>query len=225
MVGRRSGQLLRRHRDGQLDCRRLFTRRRHRGRPGRKDVGRQCGGDGRKRLDTASRRWRNHYTFAEHHVRLPGPTDLTAAAFHQGWYRTGDRGSIDQHGRLWLTGRIKDEINRAGFKVQPAEIDAMLERNPAVAEACVFGISDPLGGEAVAAAIRLNNGATRAPRASRRGVLSGCAERPFPSAGILFPKSRVRRAARSAATPFVAGWSRKRLLTPHWLCCGAGAMG
>ena len=71
--------------------------------------------------------------------------DLTAAALHQGWYRTGDRGSIDEHGRLWLTGRIKDEINRAGFKVQPAEIDAMLERNPAVAEACVFGISRRAG--------------------------------------------------------------------------------
>ena len=90
--------------------------------------------------------------------------DLTAAALHHGWYRTGDRGSVDEHGRLWLTGRIKDEINRAGFKVQPAEIDAMLERNPAVAEACVFGISDPLGGEAVAAAIRLKSAATASPQ-------------------------------------------------------------
>jgi acyl-CoA synthetase (AMP-forming)/AMP-acid ligase II/thioesterase domain-containing protein len=90
--------------------------------------------------------------------------DLTAAAFHQGWYRTGDRGSIDKHGRLWLTGRIKDEINRAGFKVQPAEIDALLESNPAIAEACVFGISDPLGGEAIAAAIRLANGANASPQ-------------------------------------------------------------
>jgi acyl-CoA synthetase (AMP-forming)/AMP-acid ligase II/thioesterase domain-containing protein/acyl carrier protein len=89
--------------------------------------------------------------------------DLTAAALHQGWYRTGDRGSVDEHGRIRLTGRIKDEINRAGFKVQPAEIDAMLERNPAVAEACVFGIADALGGEAVAAAIRLKAGATASP--------------------------------------------------------------
>jgi oxalate---CoA ligase len=89
--------------------------------------------------------------------------DLTAAAFHQGWYRTGDRGSIDQQGRVWLTGRIKDEINRAGFKVQPAEIDALLEKNPAIAEACVFGIADPLGGEAVAAAVRLRDGAKSTP--------------------------------------------------------------
>lgn len=99
--------------------------------------------------------------------------DLTATALHQGWYRTGDRGSVDEHGRIWLTGRIKDEINRAGFKVQPAEIDAMLERNPAVAEACVFGIADALGGEAVAAAIRLKAGATASPH----GLQAWCLER------------------------------------------------
>jgi oxalate---CoA ligase len=90
--------------------------------------------------------------------------DLTEAALHQGWYRTGDSGSIDEQGRLWLTGRIKDEINRAGFKVQPAEIDALLETNPAVAEACVFGVDDPLGGEAVAAAIRLKEEASEDPK-------------------------------------------------------------
>jgi acyl-CoA synthetase (AMP-forming)/AMP-acid ligase II/thioesterase domain-containing protein len=99
--------------------------------------------------------------------------DLSAAALHQGWYRTGDRGSIDQQGRLWLTGRLKDEINRAGFKVQPAEIDALLEKNPDVAEACVFGINDALGGEAIAAAIRLADGAT----ANSQSLQAWCRER------------------------------------------------
>jgi acyl-CoA synthetase (AMP-forming)/AMP-acid ligase II/thioesterase domain-containing protein len=84
--------------------------------------------------------------------------DLTAAAFSQGWFRTGDQGMIDNDGRIWITGRIKDEINRGGFKVQPAEIDALLEKHQAVAEACVFGIPDPMGGEAIAAAIRLKSG-------------------------------------------------------------------
>jgi oxalate---CoA ligase len=99
--------------------------------------------------------------------------DLTEDALHQGWFRTGDRGSIDQQGRLWLTGRIKDEINRAGFKVQPAEIDALLESNPAIVEACVFGVSDPLGGEAIAAAIRLKNGASP----SSKNLQAWCLER------------------------------------------------
>jgi acyl-CoA synthetase (AMP-forming)/AMP-acid ligase II len=85
--------------------------------------------------------------------------DLTAAALQDGWYRTGDRGKIDEAGRIWLTGRIKDEINRAGFKVQPAEIDRLLEQHPAVAEACAFAMPDLVSGESVAAAVRLKPGA------------------------------------------------------------------
>jgi oxalate---CoA ligase len=81
--------------------------------------------------------------------------DLTAGVMIDGWFRTGDRGAVDDRGRIWLTGRIKDEINRAGFKVQPAEIDNMLERHPAVAEACVFAIPDPISGEVIGAAVRL----------------------------------------------------------------------
>jgi len=88
-----------------------------------------------------------------------GRPDLTAAALVDGWYRTGDRGRVDPDGSIWLAGRIKDEINRAGFKVQPAELDKLLSAHPAVAEACVFGQPDPIGGEAVAAAIRLKEGA------------------------------------------------------------------
>jgi len=84
--------------------------------------------------------------------------DLTAAAFCGKWFRTGDQGAIDERGRIWVTGRIKDEINRGGFKVQPAEVDSLLEGHPAVAEACVFGIPDPMAGEAVAVAVRLAEG-------------------------------------------------------------------
>ena len=84
--------------------------------------------------------------------------DLTDAAFFNGYFRTGDQGHIDDDNRIWITGRIKDEINRGGFKVQPAEIDTLLESHDAVAEACVFGLPDPMGGEAVAAAIRLKAG-------------------------------------------------------------------
>jgi acyl-CoA synthetase (AMP-forming)/AMP-acid ligase II len=85
--------------------------------------------------------------------------DLTAAVLVDGWYHTGDTGHIDEAGVIRLTGRIKDEINRAGFKVQPAEIDALLETHPAVSEACVFGIPDPVSGQIVAAAVRLAAGA------------------------------------------------------------------
>jgi acyl-CoA synthetase (AMP-forming)/AMP-acid ligase II len=80
--------------------------------------------------------------------------DLTAEVMVDGWYQTGDTAHIDERGLIRLTGRIKDEINRAGLKVQPAEIDALLETHPAVAEACVFGVADAASGEIVAAAVR-----------------------------------------------------------------------
>ncbi len=86
--------------------------------------------------------------------------DLTAAAFADGWYLTGDTGHIDRAGLIRLTGRIKDEINRAGVKVQPAEIDALLETHPGVSEACVFGIPDRVSGEIVAAAVHFAPGGT-----------------------------------------------------------------
>jgi acyl-CoA synthetase (AMP-forming)/AMP-acid ligase II len=85
--------------------------------------------------------------------------DLTAGAFIDGWYRTGDTALIDTSGRITLTGRIKDEINRAGLKVQPAEIDTLLETHPEIQEACTFGLGDQVSGEIVAAAVQLAPGA------------------------------------------------------------------
>ena len=93
--------------------------------------------------------------------------DLTATVVRDGWYHTGDRGTVDVSGQVRLTGRVKDEINRAGFKVQPGEIDMLLERHPAVAEVCVFGIADAVGGEVVAAAVKLAGGATETAESLR----------------------------------------------------------
>ena len=91
--------------------------------------------------------------------------DLTAAAFVDGWYRTGDTAHIDTHGVIRLTGRIKDEINRAGLKIQPAEVEALLETHADVLEACVFGAADAVSGEIVAAAVRLKPGKNAAAAA------------------------------------------------------------
>ena len=99
--------------------------------------------------------------------------DLTAAVLVDGWYHTGDTAHIDERGLIRLTGRIKDEINRAGLKVQPAEIDALLETHPAVAEACVFGLADAVSGEIVAAAVRPRSGET----VSAEALMQWCATR------------------------------------------------
>ena len=86
--------------------------------------------------------------------------EANAAAFIDGWFRTGDIGAIDSDGYLALTGRIKDLINRGGEKISPAEIEAVLLEHPAVAEAEVFGVPDPKYGEEVSAAVVLRGAAT-----------------------------------------------------------------
>jgi len=82
-----------------------------------------------------------------------------AAAFIDGWFRTGDEGSLDKDGYLTLTGRIKEMINRGGEKIAPTEIDHVLRENPAVAEAAAFGVPDPKYGEEVQAAVVLKSSA------------------------------------------------------------------
>lgn len=84
-----------------------------------------------------------------------------AAAFTGGWFRTGDLGVQDQNGYLTLSGRLKELINRGGEKIAPAEVDAILESHPAVAEAVCFAQPDPDWGEVVAAAVVLRAAAER----------------------------------------------------------------
>jgi acyl-CoA synthetase (AMP-forming)/AMP-acid ligase II len=79
--------------------------------------------------------------------------EANASAFTDGWFRTGDRGVIDESGYLRLTGRIKELINRGGEKVAPGEIDEVLEGHPSVREAVTFGVPHPTWGEEVAAAV------------------------------------------------------------------------
>jgi oxalate---CoA ligase len=78
-----------------------------------------------------------------------------AEAFSEGWFRTGDQGTIDRAGYVTLRGRIKELINRGGEKIAPREIDEVLLRHPAVAEAVTFGLPHPSWGEEVAAAVVL----------------------------------------------------------------------
>ena len=78
-----------------------------------------------------------------------------AAAFTEGWFRTGDQGVLDADGYLALVGRLKEMINRGGEKIAPREIDEVLLQHPAVGEAVAFGSPHPAWGEEVAAAVVL----------------------------------------------------------------------
>jgi acyl-CoA synthetase (AMP-forming)/AMP-acid ligase II len=77
----------------------------------------------------------------------------TGHSFVVGWFRTGDLGSIDQDGYLFLTGRIKNIINRGGEKISPEHVEAILAGCRGVTEAAVFAVPDATYGERVAAAV------------------------------------------------------------------------
>jgi len=81
--------------------------------------------------------------------------ELNRASFIDGWFKTGDIGSIDNEGFLTLHGRLSDLINRGGEKISPVEIDDALLRHPAVAEAAAFAVPHARLGEDVAAAVVL----------------------------------------------------------------------
>jgi acyl-CoA synthetase (AMP-forming)/AMP-acid ligase II len=91
----------------------------------------------------------------------PGYLDPHAneSAFVHGWFRTGDQGYRDEEGYIFLTGRLKELINRGGEKLAPREVDEALLAHPAVAEAAAFGVPDARLGESVAAAVVLRRGA------------------------------------------------------------------
>jgi len=70
-----------------------------------------------------------------------------------GWYHTGDLGRLDAEGRLYLEGRLKELLNRGGLKVSPGEIETVLTRHPAVADAAIVATPDPVLGEAICACV------------------------------------------------------------------------
>ena len=83
--------------------------------------------------------------------------EATGEAFieHDGkrFFRTGDLGYYDQEGYFFITDRLKRMINASGFKVWPAEVEAMLYAHPDIQEACIIGTMDPYRGETVKAVV------------------------------------------------------------------------
>ena len=87
-----------------------------------------------------------------------GDAAANRSAFVDGWFRTGDLGRLDREGNLFVTGRLKEMINRGGEKILPGEVDAAFETHPAVLDAAAFAVPHPTLGEDVACAVVLRNG-------------------------------------------------------------------
>lgn len=79
--------------------------------------------------------------------------ELTEAARHMGWLRTGDIGRIAADGSLSIVGRAKEMIITGGYNVYLAEVEQTLVAHPAVIEACAFGVEDSVWGERLEVAV------------------------------------------------------------------------
>jgi fatty-acyl-CoA synthase len=88
--------------------------------------------------------------------------DATQAAFMelegQRYFRSGDLGHVDEEGYFFITDRLKRMINASGFKVWPAEVEALMFRHPAIQEACIVSARDSYRGETVKAFVVLRQG-------------------------------------------------------------------
>lgn len=106
--------------------------------------------------------------------------EATQAAFKNGYFHTGDLGKMDDDGFFYITGRLKEQINRGGRKISPLEVDEALCSHPAVKQAVTFALPDPLQGEEVAAAVVLRTGSTVSELDLQRHVAGTLADYKVP---------------------------------------------
>lgn len=106
----------------------------------------------------------------------------------EAWFQTGDEGYFDPQGRLILTGRLKEMINRGGEKVIPRRVDEALLQHPAVEQALVFAVPHPTLGQDLAAAVVLRAGAQADEQALRRHAFTLLAPHEVPSRIVLLPE-------------------------------------
>lgn len=79
--------------------------------------------------------------------------DADEAAIRDGWYFTGDLGTVDDDGDHWVLGRVDDMVNSGGENIHPLEVESVLVRAPGVREVAVFGTPDERYGQKVTAAV------------------------------------------------------------------------
>ena len=99
--------------------------------------------------------------------------DATAAAFIDGWFRTGDIAERSPDGYITLRGRRSDVVISGGFNIYPREIEELLAEHPSVAEVAVAGVPDAVRGEVPVAFVVLRPDASPTPtRSSRTAAIS-----------------------------------------------------
>jgi hypothetical protein len=105
--------------------------------------------------------------------------------FCNGWFRTGDQGKFDAEGYLFITGRLKEIVNRGGEKVSPREVDEALMDHPDVEQAVAFARPHPTLGEDLDAAVVLHPEATATEQDLRAFAFERLADFKVPSQIVL----------------------------------------
>lgn len=102
--------------------------------------------------------------------------EATASAFFErdgkSFFRSGDMGRIDEEGYYFMTDRLKRMINASGFKVWPAEVEALMFKHPAIQEACIISTKDAYRGESVKAVVVLRS--THKGQVSEQDIIDWC---------------------------------------------------
>ncbi len=138
--------------------------------------------------------------------------DLTDAVVRQGWFMTGDIGVLDERGRLYIRGRERDEINKGGMKIFPADIDAVLEQHPAVQDVCTFGYADDMYGENVGLAMVIDDPGTDTYKSLNAWVARHLAEHKRPVRWFIVEEiPRTSRGKINRATVMTACMQREPL--------------
>ncbi len=150
------------------------------------DARRKLGSAGRPLLTT-------HLRISDGEICVQGPVVAPGCVDEDGWLHTGDLGRIDDEGFLYVEDRLGDVIVTGGENVLPAEVEEVLLRHPAVADAAAVGRTDPEWQEAVEAVVVLRDGAA----AEATELREYCAES---LAGYKVPK-RIRFASELPRTP------------------------
>lgn len=107
--------------------------------------------------------------------------DANAQAFVDGWFRSGDLGYFDEDGYLFITGRLKELINRGGEKISPREVDEVLMEHPSVLLAVSFAMPHATLGEDIVAAVTLHPQTTVSVRELRQFAFTRLADYKVPS--------------------------------------------
>ncbi len=130
-----------------------------------------------------------------------GNPEANAQAYTEGWFRTGDQGYLDDDGYLFITGRLKEIVNRGGEKISPREVDEALLEHPAVAQATAFAVPHATLGEDLAAAVVLRVGEKLTETELREHLFGMLADFKVPSRIVLLdeiPKGPTGKIQRSS---------------------------